>query len=616
MLHYLVTVADPKGHYFDVQLQLEIPLAKLQGNGGKRWIDLSLPSWIPGSYLVREFSRNIVAVHARTNHKEAVCTKVRKDVWRIQIDSATAKTGDVGVLLQCEWRTYAWDLSVRGAHLDDTHGFFNGTSLFLCPEGFENMPIELTISRPGECLPEWVVACGLPSQPGTLKDEHGCPVLKTGGLVKFSAPNYDSLIDHPVEMGILRVESFEALGVKHVFAVYGADDDLDLQRICNDLKPVCEAQIALFEPNSKRAPFERYVFMLHATDNGYGGLEHRNSTALLFNANELPQRGVEKPPKGYEGFLGLCSHEYFHSWNVKRMKPAAFVPYDLTQENYTRLLWIFEGFTSYYDDVMLARAGKLDEAAYLKAVGRTVAQVMKGPGRLNQSVADSSFDAWTKYYRQDENAPNSIVSYYTKGALVALCIDSSIRLQTKGEKSLDDVMRLMWQRKGETGQGLQEDEFAALVFEASGVDLTHSIAQWTQTTEELPLADALKAYGFSLTQTPNDEAVYLGLHGQFKPEGMLVKQVINASPAHEAGIAAGDVLVALCDKRLTETNYKRLVLAATPGTAFKAIGFRAERLMVFDLVTGPPVSNEWAIAKLERTENKTVPAPWAALRAP
>lgn len=292
------------------------------------------------------------------------------------------------------------------------------------------------------------------------------------------------------------------------------------------------------------------------------------------------------------------------------MKPAAFVPYDLTRENYTRLLWIFEGFTSYYDDVMLARAGKLTEEAYLKSVGRNVAQVMKGPGRLNQSVADSSFDAWTKYYRQDENAPNAIVSYYTKGSLVALCIDSVLRQRTSGQKNLDDVMRLMWQKKGSGREGLQEDEFPGLVLEATGVDLGQEISEWTQSTAELPLNDALKAYGFTLSQTPNDEQIYLGLHGQFKPEGMLVKQVINGGPAHASGISAGDLLVSLGEKKLTETHYKRMLAASQPGVALRAIGFRAERLLEFSLLAGKPVSNEWTIKKLEQIDGSTVPAPW------
>lgn len=609
MLNYQVLVADPKGHYFDVQLTMDVEHSALEREGDRYWLDLALPCWIPGSYLIREFSKNILHVHSQVNQVDALCSKVRKDTWRCYIDHANL-ADENSCVLQCQWRVYAWDLSVRGAHLDDTHGFFNGTSLFLCPIGFENVPIELTISRHGNNLPDWLVACGLPAHIDNLKNQHGCSVLKTGGLVKFTAPNYDSLIDHPVEMGELQVQSFEALGVKHVFAVYGADRDLDLERICTDIKPVCEAQIALFEPISKRAPFEHYVFMLHATDKGYGGLEHRNSTALLCNANDLPQIGVEKTPKGYDGFLGLCSHEYFHAWNVKRMKPAAFVPYDLTQENYTRLLWIFEGFTSYYDELMLVRAQAIDETTYLKALSKTISQVMKGPGHLNQSVADSSFDAWTKYYRQDENAPNAIVSYYTKGALVALCIDSLIRQHTAGEKSLDDVMRLMWQHHIETGHGLQEDGFSSLVLKATGVDLTLEIAQFTQSTAELPLEDALRAYGFLLKQTKNEEAVYLGLHTEFKPESMLVKQVINNSPAHAAGISAGDMLIALGEKRLTESNYKRLLMGLKPGVALSALGFRAERLMAFSVVTGEPCSNEWEIKKLEKPEHPTVPAPW------
>jgi len=193
-------------------------------------------------------------VRARAGSVEIACNRERKDTWRVHVDGAQLAPTSPALLIQCEWRVYAWDLSVRGAHLDDTHGFFNGTSLFLCPNGFEQEAIELTISRPGENLQDWLIACGLPSQPGTLKDPHGCPVLRAGGLVKFQATDFDSLIDHPVEMGGLHVESFTALGVEHVFAVYGADTDLDLQRICNDLKPVCEAQIALFEPERKKRP--------------------------------------------------------------------------------------------------------------------------------------------------------------------------------------------------------------------------------------------------------------------------------------------------------------------------------------------------------------------------
>jgi predicted metalloprotease with PDZ domain len=610
MLHYTVTLNDPKGHYFDMRLEAEIPVSTIEMGQKNPGFALSLPAWIPGSYLIREFARNILHVHGRINGVDAHCVKKNKDTWWFDLQQPQTSENNVSVLLDCKWRVYAWDLSVRGAHLDDTHGFFNGTSLFLIPHGMEKMPVELTISRPLKTGADWTVATGLQPVSGSKTDEHGCPVLPAGGFVQLQAEDYDSLIDHPVEMGALQTESFEACGVQHVFAVYGADPDLDLRRICVDLKPVCEAQIALFEPQAKQAPFDRYVFMLHATDNGYGGLEHRNSTALLCNASDLPQQGVQKAPKGYEGFLGLCSHEYFHAWNVKRMKPAAFTPYDLSRENYTSLLWIFEGFTSYYDDLMLARTGYMNEAAYLKAVGKTIAQVMKGPGRLNQSVADSSMDAWTKYYRQDENAPNSIVSYYAKGALVALCTDATIRRETRGQKSLDDVMRLMWKTRGLTGVGLGEEEFGELVHAATGVDLRDRLIEWTETTAELPLAESLLTYGFELTETIGDDAVFLGLHGQFKPEGLLVKQVINGGSAHEAGVSAGDLLVSIGQKKLVESSYKRLLAASKPGDCIRTIGFRAERLMEFNLIAAGARSNDWLISPLPKPGDDVLDAPW------
>jgi predicted metalloprotease with PDZ domain len=622
MLHYLVSMADAKGHYFDVQFQMELATQWIETDGHERFVEFRLPTWIPGSYLIREFSRNVLWAQFQVNGSPTSCTKTSKNCWRVGIDSALAGE-ESGALVQGHWRVYAWDLSVRGAHLDETHGFFNGTSLFLLPKGCEHTAIELVIERPvlGTGHEDWLVACGLPFPANTMLNPHGCPVLPPGGRVVLHAENHDALIDHPVEMGRLQTAVFNAHGTEHVFAVYGADSDLDLQRLCDDLKPVCEAQIALFEPQAKQAPFSRYWFILHATDQGYGGLEHRNSTALLCSTQDLPQRGVEKPPKGYDTLLGLCSHEYFHSWNVKRMKPAAFTPYALDAESYTRLLWIFEGFTSYYDDLMLARAGRLSETAYLKALGKTVAQVMKGPGHQNQSVSESSFEAWTKYYRQDENAPNAIVSYYTKGALVAFCLDSTIRKQTQGAKSLDDVMRLMWQQKGLTGEGLQEDEFPALIEQATGLNLSSAIAQWTQSTDPLPLETCLAHFGYALKQASNEQAVYFGMVGTFKPEGLCVKQVINGGPAHQAGISAGDVLVAINSKRLTETQHQRALQGAQIGETLNLIGFRADRLMHFELVAAAPRTNEWEI---ERIKNATaeepgagaLPAPWLSLNMP
>lgn len=612
MLHYLVSLADPHGHYIDVQLQFQADTTKLKsGPAGASRIELWLPVWIPGSYLVREFSRNIISLAAKVNTFEALCTKTSKNRWALDIPAELLDQKDL--VIQCNWRVYAWDLSVRGAHFDQTHAFFNGTSVFVVPEGMEDIPIEVQLLRPvatGENVAgsEWLVASGLPCEDEGLAPKAGCQYLSQGGSLTYRAENYDMLLDHPFEMGQLLVHEFIACGTPHYLAFYGADENLDLERLAKDLTPVCEEQIRLFEPQSAKAPFEAYWFLVHATDSGYGGLEHRNSTALLCNRDDLPQKGVAKAPAGYDQFMGLCSHEYFHSWNVKRIKPAGFVPYDLSQESYTRLLWVFEGFTSYYDDLILARTGYFDEPAYLKAFGKTIAQVMRGPGRQQQPVAESSFEAWTKYYRQDENAPNAIVSYYTKGALVAFCLDMAIRKATSEQKSLDDVMRQLWVDHGKTGVGVPEGGIASIVKKATGIDLNAEISRWTATTEELPLQAMYDELGCELQADTGNNLCSLGITGQIKSEGMKVRSVINGGPAHQAGISSGDVLVSIGNRKLTQKNLDRFIQSTPANTQTDIIGFRAETLMQFSLLSGQPDTKEW---KIVAGEKRRLNRPWS-----
>lgn len=390
--------------------------------------------------MVREFARNIVTLRAFNDAGRKVrVEKTDKHAWQ---------AAPVKGALTLRYEVYAWDMSVRAAHLDDTAGFFNGTSVFLSPLGFEDAPCVVDIQKPaGPQFRNWRVATALTEARAT----------KRYGFGEYTAQNYDELIDHPVTLGEFELATFKAHGVPHDIVIAGRVIGLDMARLSADLQRVCEAQIALFEPRSKKAPMDRYVFMTQAVTDGYGGLEHRASTALICNRSDLPVTGRDETTDGYRTYLGLCSHEYFHTWNVKRIKPAVFAPYDLTQENYTSLLWLFEGFTSYYDDLMLVRSGLIKEADYYTLLGKTIGGVLRGSGRLKQTVAESSFDAWVKYYRQDENAANAIVSYYTKGSLVALAFDLTIRAQTQNRKSLDDVMRLLWQRYGRDfykGKGL------------------------------------------------------------------------------------------------------------------------------------------------------------------
>jgi len=285
-----------------------------------------------------------------------------------------------------------------------------------------------------------------------------------------------------------------------------------------------------------KAPHDRYAFMINEIDDAYGGLEHRHSAALICTRRDLPRKGAAKPSDGYITLLGLISHEYFHTWNVKRLKPAEFASLDYGRENYTQLLWFFEGFTSYYDDLLLRRAGLIDDAGYLRLVNKTFNQVQQTPGRLVQTVAQASFDAWIKYYRQDEQTPNGTVSYYTKGALVAMCFDLTLRAEGKG--TLDAVMRALWQGSG--GGPVTEADIARALEAVGGRSYAAEIAQWVHSTDELPLASLLRAHGVATLDDAAQRAQELGLRVAESNDRVQVKVVLRGSAAERAGFAAND----------------------------------------------------------------------------
>ncbi len=571
---YRIAPSDPHAHLFTVAMTIATPALE-----GQR---LALPAWIPGSYMIREFARHVVALAARDVRGPLRVDKLDKHTWRV-----APANGPIVV----EYTVYAWDLSVRAAHLDATHGFLNATSVCLRVVGQESRPCTVELEPPPASVARgWKVATTLP--------EAGA---KRGGFGRYRAADYDALADHPVEMGTFELARFEAGGAEHEIAVTGRTD-VDLERLVRDLAPVCAAQSALFEPRTKRAPFERYLFLTTAVGDGYGGLEHRDSTALLCGRNDLPWRGMAAAGDGYRTFLGLASHEYFHAWHVKRIKPAAFVPHDFDREAYTRLLWIFEGFTSYYDDLMLVRAGTIPRADYLKALARTISLVQRAPGRTVQSVADSSFDAWIKYYRQDENSPNAIVSYYAKGSLVALAIDLAVRARTQGRASLDDAMRLMWRRYGRdfyapgggpgaAQSGLREDGFPVLLREATGVSLGAQLARWVDGTDELPLARLLAPLGIALTFAPADAAPSLGVRTTTKGGELAIATAYTGGAAQRAGLSAGDVLVAVDGLRVDEKSLKALLSRRRAGHAVEVHAFRRDELLrVAATLDAPPRS--------------------------
>jgi len=441
--------------------------------------------------------------------------------------------------------------------------------------------------------------------------------VSENGFGRYRAADYDALIDHPVEVGDFMLLRFNAGGAQHEVAITGVHHT-DGERLSKDLRRICQAQARLFEPDTGRTPFDRYLFQVMAVGEGYGGLEHRDSTALLTRRDDLPWPGMRGTPEGYRRFLGLCSHEYFHAWHVKRIKPAAFLNDRLDVEHYTRLLWVFEGFTSYYDDLMLTRAGVITQQEYLSALASTITQVLRTPGRFRQSVAESSHDAWIKYYRQDENAPNSIVSYYAKGALVALALDALIRTRSEGRSSLDDVMRLLWQRFGKRfftaegrvssdAQGLAEAGFEAIVREATGLALGSYLNKWVDGTVELPIEKLLAGLGVAVKlKAPESGAAALGIRAAERDGRLTVNTVIWDGTAHAAGLAAGDEIVAIDGLRADLAGLNRRVSRLSPGDTLALHLFRRDELREAQVAIGRPQASEAALSLAESASETTL----------
>ena len=496
-------------------------------------------------------------------------SKLDKSRWRAApVDRALTVVAEI----------FAYDLSVRGAHLDVTHAYFNGPCVFFAVDGQEGRPCELEILPPdGKLAKDWRVATAM-----RRKD------AERYGFGTYRADDYAELIDHPVEMGHLAIGEFDVDGTPHAIAIRGRTH-VDMGRLCHDLQTVCEQHIRFL---GRPADLDRYLFLLHAPGSGYGGLEHRWSSSLVSSRDSLPTRGDEEISDRYRTFLGLVSHEYFHSWNVKRMKPAAFTPYDLSTESHTELLWVFEGITSYYDDLALVRAGLITEGSYLELLGRTITRVLRGKGRLRQSVAESSYDAWTKFYKQDANASNAIVSYYAKGSLVALALDLKLRSETGASVTLDDVMKECWSRWGESGDGMPEDGFEAVAMEVSGIDLGNFFDASVRGTGELPLESLLQTHGIAYQlraargrkdkggrNSARERKVWLGASISEQDGKSIFSAVMNGGPAEKAGIAPGDQAVALDGLLLTAGNLDRRLRGFRDRDRTEITVFRGDELL-------------------------------------
>ncbi|HKB54220.1 MAG TPA: peptidase M61 [Ramlibacter sp.] len=549
-IHYTIEIADLHAHLFQVTLCIDEPAAEQR---------ISLPVWIPGSYLVREFSKNLQRLSAHQEGKPLAVQQVDKCSWQIGCTPTRP--------LLLTYEVYAFDSSVRTAWLDQQRAFFNGTSLCLRVHAQEHVVHSVELVA-GEGMANWHVATGLLP--------HKCGKR---GFGTYLAADYDELVDCPVEMGPFWSAEFKAGGVAHRLVVAGATESFDSARLLRDVHRICETHIRFWHER-KRPLHRQYIFLLNAVDDGYGGLEHRNCAALIASRRDLPRLGESRMPDGYTTLLGLFSHEYFHTWNIKHLRPAEFARYEYGSENYTQLLWFFEGFTSYYDDLLLRRAGLIDDTAYLKLLSKTINQVQQTPGRELQSVAQASFDAWVKYYRNDENTGNATVSYYAKGSLVALCFDLALR--GEGKTTLDDVMRGLWQRC--KAGAMTEADFAAVLKELGGRSFAREIAAWVHGTRELPLPELLPPHGIAMLHEPASLPQRLGLR-MSETAPLQVKSVQRGSAAEQAGIAANDewVGVEVAGDAWRLGKIDDLLLYAGTHRKLTALVARDRRLLRLDL---------------------------------
>ena len=568
MIKYEITINNPRSHQLEVVMTIEKPDPDGQV--------LSLPNWIPGSYMIRDFAKNIITIEAFGNQQALDLQSLSKSSWQV-----ASHQGELVV----KYSVFAYDLSVRSAHIDDQHAFFNGTSVFLKPGFIDDQLflVDILKVKPAFCQ-NWTVKTTLPAHK-----------IDAAGYGQYQINGYQALIDHPVEISDSIDIAFQAGNRPHSIHFTGdVYHPLDEQRLAGDLTKICNEHIALF--NDGLMP-ETYRFLTMVSENGYGGLEHKSSTALLCSPDDLPFLNTDSNKDKYIQFLGLCSHEYFHLWNVKRLKPENFVNLELDQEIYTDMLWFFEGITSYYDDLGLLRSGCIAIEDYLKLLAQTLTRLNQVMGRFKQTVTDSSFTAWTKFYKQDSNAINAIVSYYTKGAVIAFGLDMMIRTESSGRQSLDHLMRKLWKEHGKDEQGLNEMDVQQAVSEITGKDQSEFFEMCLHSTRELPIDDWLAVIGIAIRRRQAANALDMGNYVEYekladksdtnsltfglklKNNSLEVMSVFNDSPAEKAGVCPEDELIALNHRKLTADKFDAMLGQLSSGEQYSLYLFRRGRLV-------------------------------------
>ncbi len=560
------TVSMPKPHTH--MLEVEVRVKRAAGDQAPTEEVLVMPVWTPGSYMVREFARH-VQDFAATDGSGGVLEweKINKNSWRVATRGSRA--------WRATYRVYANELTVRTNELNSDHAFWNNAALLMYLDGFLNAPSTLQVLAPAP----WKVATGLPVEPGPKNT--------------FRAENFDILYDSPVEVSNFRTLSFEVKEVPHRIVIDG-EGNYDPQRMRRDVQKIVEASVELM---GGEIPYRDYTFILHLRANTGGGLEHLNSTALGF------RRFNFTPETGYRSFLTLVAHEFFHLWNVKRIRPDALGPFDYTKENYTKLLWVAEGITSYYENMILRRAGIITDREFLADAARAFQSLQRIPGRRVMSAEEASFDSWIKYYRQDENSINSQIDYYDKGSIIGLLLDLEIRKRSNGTKSLDDVMRYLYGEFYKKDRNYTPTDFQKVSEIMAGSSLEEFFAKYVRGREELDY-NALAAAGLRLDTgdasgtTRAAEKAYLGAEVAQESDRLIVRRVYAGSPAYEQGLNTGDQILALDNRRVTKEFFDARLAEKRPGELANLTIFRFDDLRSLPVKLGAFIDAPYRIVQL------------------
>ncbi|HJZ82996.1 MAG TPA: PDZ domain-containing protein [Pyrinomonadaceae bacterium] len=561
-ISFTVSMPKPWTHLLEVEMRINVPANLNVPNE----TNLIMPVWTPGSYLIREYERHVQDfAPADANGNTLEWSKVDKNTWRVVTHGARA--------WKVTYRVYANDLTVRTNELNSDHAFWNNAALLMYPEGGLGQTATLKVVPANN----WKVATGLPPLAGQANT--------------FRAENFDILYDSPVEVSNFKQIDFEVRGIPHRIVIDG-EGNYDEPRMRADVKKIVEAEVSMFGG----IPYHDYTFILHLRSNTGGGLEHLNSTALGFRRFNF---GTER---GWQGFYGLVAHEFFHLWNVKRIRPDALGPFDYTKENYTRSLWVAEGITSYYGNLMVRRAGLISDRGYLDALAKTIQDFQETPGRLQMSAEEASFNSWIKEYRPDENSVNSQISYYDKGELLGLLLDLEIRRRTNNGKSLDDVMRTLYAEFFEKGRNYTPADFQKICESMAGGSMEDFFARYVRGREDFRFNQFLPAAGLQL-ETPESQANpqlkgFLGADLDARTDMILIESVRVGTPAYDQGLNAKDQIIALDGARVSKETFEAMIAAKRPGETVHLAVFRNDNLRTFDIKLGGRVDAPYKLTQL------------------